>query len=76
MLHITPADIIIATLAITNGITLGLYLAKRKKYSDLVLQHKMEEDVRWNAEEITRIWNHIHLMEERGGGKVSKKISL
>lgn len=70
-MHFTNADIVIAVLAILNGATLGLYLAKRKNYNDLVTSNRFDDERRWTDEQMHSLWKHIAELEKNNGSTKS-----
>jgi uncharacterized protein YneF (UPF0154 family) len=52
--------ILITVLTITSGTFLGLYLAKRKHYNDLVLSNRMDDERRWTDEQFASLYRHLN----------------
>ena len=57
-------EILIGVLTVISGVFIGLYMAKRKHYNELVLSHRLDEERRWTDEQMTNIWRHIAEIEK------------
>ena len=70
-------EILMGSLAILSGISLGLYFAKRKQYNELVESNRHDDERRWTDEQIGQLWRHIGQMENGNcSSKGKNKISL
>lgn len=64
-------EILIWGLAILNGITLGLYMAKRKHYNELVMSNRLDSERRWTDEQFDSLWRRIAEVENNNSSAKS-----
>lgn len=65
-------EILIGVLTVISGVFIGLYMAKRKHYNELVQSNRLDEERRWTDEQIGQLWKHISELEN---GNSSSKSS-